>query len=274
MRFLSILIILFTCLQIKSQVIFKDFADYKAVYRFSHQLDSTNTKSIHVENMLLCIGSKYTMFQSLENIERQKLLEIQRQQMDKTHSVNFVGIKSTIESEFFHEINTNKFFIKQSLLETNYFMTDEVNNINWSLSKDTKDILGYKCQKATARFRGRIYIVWFTYNIPLSVGPWKLFGLPGLIVKAEDSQKQIVFELLSFEKVNVNKLTINSPKDAIFVKKNDWQKLRMEYEADPLAYIKKSVENQGLKLNVNVNNSNIPSTKKKKISNPLELTNN
>jgi hypothetical protein len=44
---------------------------------------------------------------------------------------------------------------------------------------------GYLCQQATATFRGIEWHVWYTEEIPSSAGPWRLRGLPGLIIKAE-----------------------------------------------------------------------------------------
>lgn len=61
--------------------------------------------------------------------------------------------------------------------------------INWKIEKETKKIGKFLCNKATATFRGRQYTVWYTPEIPLPYGPWKLQGLPGLILEAYDSNK-------------------------------------------------------------------------------------
>ncbi|MDR0438006.1 MAG: GLPGLI family protein [Bacteroidales bacterium] len=55
----------------------------------------------------------------------------------------------------------------------------------WKISVDTDQVAGYRCQKASSRYGGRDWTVWFTHEIPISEGPWKLRGLPGLILKAE-----------------------------------------------------------------------------------------
>lgn len=56
----------------------------------------------------------------------------------------------------------------------------------WTLTNDSKKILGYNCKVATASFRGREYKAWFTTELPTSAFPWKLKGLPGLILAYED----------------------------------------------------------------------------------------
>ena len=58
-------------------------------------------------------------------------------------------------------------------------------DIAWTLTEDTMTVSGYLCQQATATFRGVEWRVWYTDEIPSSAGPWRLRGLPGLIVKAE-----------------------------------------------------------------------------------------
>lgn len=65
----------------------------------------------------------------------------------------------------------------------------------WSIEEDTMHIIGYPCQKATCKWRGRQYTAWFAPDIPLSYGPYKFGGLPGLIMKVEDSKQRYLFQI-------------------------------------------------------------------------------
>lgn len=57
----------------------------------------------------------------------------------------------------------------------------------WSILEETaEDVCGYACKKAVADYYGRTWTVWYTEDIPLSLGPWLLWGSPGFIMKAED----------------------------------------------------------------------------------------
>ncbi|MFN4074528.1 MAG: GLPGLI family protein [Cloacibacterium sp.] len=62
---------------------------------------------------------------------------------------------------------------------------DSVNFFTWNIdNQKKKKILNYDCSYATSTFRNRKYEVWFTYDIPINDGPWKLSGLPGFILEA------------------------------------------------------------------------------------------
>ena len=70
---------------------------------------------------------------------------------------------------------------------------------SWIITFDTQELLGYTCQKATCHFRGRNYVAWFAPDIPVRQGPWKLGGLPGLILKTHDADTLYTFEAVKIE---------------------------------------------------------------------------
>jgi GLPGLI family protein len=72
-------------------------------------------------------------------------------------------------------------------------------DITWDIKDDTLKIGSFTCQKAIGTFRGRAYTAWFTEQVPLPYGPWKLFGLPGLILQAEDQKGIFKMTMTSIE---------------------------------------------------------------------------
>ncbi len=61
---------------------------------------------------------------------------------------------------------------------------EAIPQFQWTILPDTTTIGGYHCQKATAHFRGHTWEAWFTEELGIDNGPWKLNGLPGLILQA------------------------------------------------------------------------------------------
>jgi GLPGLI family protein len=79
-------------------------------------------------------------------------------------------------------------------------VVENINPLSWTIINDTVKKIGtYNCSYATTLFRGRKFYVWFTSEINTDFGPWKLNGLPGLILEAIDETKEVAFYLKSIE---------------------------------------------------------------------------
>ena len=74
-------------------------------------------------------------------------------------------------------------------------LEEELPKIVWEISKEHKKIAGYDCIKATASLYGRKWEAWFTKRIPVQFGPWKLNGLPGLILEARCKNLDFVYKV-------------------------------------------------------------------------------
>ncbi|MEM0519471.1 MULTISPECIES: GLPGLI family protein [Aequorivita] len=96
---------------------------------------------------------------------------------------------------------TKKQLFKEELVDNELYLIKEIlPKIEWNLSFKEKDsILGFLCNKAKGNFRGRTYTAWYAPDIPVHFGPWKLQGLPGLILKVSDDLEQVEFSAISLE---------------------------------------------------------------------------
>lgn len=80
------------------------------------------------------------------------------------------------------------------------YYEEPFSEIDWVIEEDsTKTVLGYQCVMATAVYHGREWTAWFTPEIPLQDGPWKLCGLPGLIMEAYEPSGQHCFSVTGIE---------------------------------------------------------------------------
>jgi len=87
----------------------------------------------------------------------------------------------------------------QEMLYPYRYMTDEpLEKQDWTLTDTQDSICGYACQSATTKYHGLTWNVYYTEDVPASIGPWKLGGLPGLITKATDGKGIHTFTLYGF----------------------------------------------------------------------------
>ena len=77
---------------------------------------------------------------------------------------------------------------------------DICESMQWSLTGDAEQVGDYQCQKAVTSFGGREWTAWFCPDIPVDGGPYKFRGLPGLILKVEDSEKHFSWTMTGIEK--------------------------------------------------------------------------
>lgn len=69
-----------------------------------------------------------------------------------------------------------------------YQYSEKIEPLKWTMLAGKDTIMGYPCNKAETTFRGRKWVAYYTFDIPFSYGPWKFWGLPGLILKVTDDK--------------------------------------------------------------------------------------
>ena len=125
---------------------------------------------------------------------------------------------------------TGQMTITDRISLQDYCYVDSLHTQTWTMGDSTREVLGYTCQQATADFRGRRWTAWFATDIPVSDGPWKLGGLPGLILEAYDEGQQHVFTAVGLEWVKDELIIFNRPfrGNHRFEQTNRLEFLRME----------------------------------------------
>ena len=124
----------------------------------------------------------------------------------------------------------------------------------WQLTEETDTLLGSPCRRAECFYKGRRWTVWFTEEIAVSEGPWKLGGLPGLILKASDSEGHYCFTAAGIEVCrNRRPITIRL-KNYELINRKQYRKIHDRYYADPVGFINNS--QPGVSMTVTDGNGN------------------
>lgn len=139
-----------------------------------------------VIDRVLQIGRHYTKDVALARFLSDSLLRSEEAHMSSRaklyyHKANFLLAEDCLYKDF----KENRILFTGRLAADDFLYEEPITPINWSLGESRKTICGYPCRDAETRFRGRNYKVWFTESLPSSAGPWKLQGLPGLILSVE-----------------------------------------------------------------------------------------
>lgn len=103
------------------------------------------------------------------------------------------NILTTLTSQKLYQRLKDERFKPEERESAEFYLEEQTGSIQWQLHNEYREVGKFRCQRATCRFRGRDYTAWFSTEIPVSYGPWKLNGLPGLILEAYDSKQEVLF---------------------------------------------------------------------------------
>ena len=243
----------------------KDNFNYKVIYKLTYQIDSTDLGSEKTEYMTLFLGDDFSRYSS-----RAKTLANRIVIKGNTAHTSRAAL-----THFHYEVvkNYNQanlyYLLKIPKMEDRFRYVQKKDLFNWKIEDETKIIKDNKVQKATTSFAGRNYIAWFAPEIPISDGPYKFNGLPGLILEIRDTQNYWNFEFFGLKNLSPKttfKLNLNN-----YVKttREDLAELWYRYRQDPMGY----ANNPNVKSNPRVDKLYVEAFTKMldKENNPIEL---
>ena len=166
-------------------------------YKYTFVYDTANVQK-YSEPMILEVGEELNRYYSYNSHIRDSVqCEIYLQGAQRRgHADGFLDITSQViletetatYSDIFSYYKNRERTVSLRVENVEFQYEEEIDHLNWDMLPETDTVLGYLCNKAETEFRGRKWIAWFAMELPYNFGPWKLGGLPGLILKAEDSE--------------------------------------------------------------------------------------
>lgn len=180
----------------------------RCTYELEYQPDSNAVNSKKAERMLLFLNNNHSLFES----ENQFLRDSASIADATANSFGSMSFATATQTNFMYNI------IKDSstqIITIDYINRDRFeykepkHSFNWKILGDTATIAGFQCQKAATNFGGREWVAWFTSEVPISDGPYKFNGLPGLIIKIHDNRNYYDFTLTGLTNISTS---VASPK--------------------------------------------------------------
>lgn len=125
-------------------------------------------------------------------------------EMRQTKRLRFQGSIASTDSQasttvvmsgsvFYIDYTTGRRLSQLSLNRETFLVEARTDSVQWQITGEESEFLGYPMLRATATIGTRQIEAWFTPAIPASVGPDLYHGLPGLIlVLIEDSGRRTI----------------------------------------------------------------------------------
>lgn len=203
------------------------------IYQVTATPDSTNVEK-KTELAYLDTDGKKSVFYSENSLKRDSVMERMRatKNFDRTQMQNLrSNLQFTIEKDV-----VNQTLVYKSRVGRDQYSYSESLVSQWKILPETVKIGNYETQKAETQFGGRTWYAWFTSQIPLQDGPYKFGGLPGLIVKVQDSEGNYSFDLMQTKKI----AEIQQPQTRgqyITISKVKFADLEKKLQKDPASFI-------------------------------------
>ncbi len=263
------LLILVIC----SQIIFSQANRF--VYQVTMKPDSTDRNNTKSEIAHLDISGASSIFYGENRMKRDSIMDRMRQtgsfNFDRTQMQN---LRSNLDFIIEKDYKTGKKLYQARILRDQYAY-EEDRPMDWKILPETATIGEYKTQKAETQFAGRTWYAWFTTEIPFQDGPYKFSGLPGLIVKVEDSKGDYSFDLKEAKKI-IEIASFEQRGTTINVKRTAFEKQQEQFRKDPMAAISSSSGGRGnMRIQMDPNQRKQMEDRQKeelkKNNNPIEL---
>ncbi|MDY6205634.1 MAG: GLPGLI family protein [Prevotella sp.] len=224
-----------------------DKMKYVVNYDMTYMNDTTKNEP-QTEMMQLEIGERCTKFYSHEKMQKDSVIR----ERVKQGNYDFKGLSGgKIGWELYkgHPKDGHTAWL-QTVGLNKFMVVEPVAMPDWKLVSDSvATILGYKCQQATANYKGRRWTVWYAEDIPIAEGPWLLAGLPGLVLRACDAQGHYVFEAKGMRQAKEGLTITYSGSKHEEISRKEFNQEMKRYRDDVIGYIKNDPRITGFKIN-------------------------
>lgn len=209
---------------------------YECIYEYKVQAENQSGEKVpELYNAILQIGSScakfsdYTAYQ-VDSVSQLKEADerLRKEYKNKQYRASYY-----FDAKIYQNSPQSKLTVVDVITPNLFTYEEELAPFEWELSQDTASVCGYVCNKATAAYGGRRWIVWYAVDIPVSYGPWKFTGLPGLVLAARDTEGIHEFNAISIRKAAV---LITKEKNARLVAttREKFIKNKNHFEEDPM----------------------------------------
>lgn len=211
---------------------------YECIYSYRAAINDAEKPSSEESECILQIGDDKSRFYDYVAFRLDSVVATPGASNDviKEFTTAYQKADKYFEPKVITDLSDNELTVYCDMAPDHYRYTQKLPLIDWNLSDDTETVCGYLCHKATGNYGGREWTVWYADEIPVPFGPWKLSGLPGLVLKAIDSTQTHDFEAISFRNASSE---ISEPKvpNVNSIKADKFIERKNSFDRDPMGSI-------------------------------------
>lgn len=206
-------------------------------YRLTYRPDSTNPAP-RSEIMYLLLGKTLSQFHSQgEQLSDSLLVEAYKMPFNQETSgllwQQFLAMPHSLFHYDIYKTMPSRRVYCYDHLGLQRYRYEEPTPLAWTITPATATVAGYACQRATTAFGGRQWEAWFAREVPVSDGPYKFCGLPGLIVKVGDTRQYYVFELLKLAKPATERRIVVPTRASAATDRVAFRRAKHDYDTNP-----------------------------------------
>jgi len=243
-----------------------DTANISVSYTITWKQDTNNPEKTRKEEMLLFVGKSVSLFIS-ENQYKVLLIgreaESEGRLMDLLNGEEIKNYVSRFSYRIYKNYPTGQITYMDKIIPTYFQYSEPLDVFQWQLADSSTTIGDFKANCAYTVYGGRRWVAWYTTEIPISDGPYKFRGLPGLIIRLYDDQKHYVFEMEKLERYEEGVPIELIDRDWVETKRNDFLKAREN--------LKRDIVNRAQEAGVDVEGQQQAARNVAKKNNPIEF---
>jgi len=157
--------------------------------------------------------------------------------------------KLTTDSTILYKDYTDKYLVYEERLGRDHLvMEEDLNLFKWIKLSEKDSILGYPCRTAIAEFRGREYKAYYTTKLKYKAAPWKIHGLPGVVLKLGTTDDVLTYQATSVDFIDETTPLVNPLDYKETISYNEFCKKYKAYQKEVRKKRKARAAQQGREL--------------------------
>lgn len=211
-----------------------DRVKYEVIYDLHAVVPAVPDSISYDERMLLQIGARASAFYSYAAYQVDSMAA---EQIRKHQNLN-INYTPRVTWRLYKNYSTaGRTMFLDRVANDRYAVEEGEELPAWLLVADSvKELLGYQCHLALATYKERTWSAWYADDVPIDNGPWKLQGLPGLILQAYDEGREFVFTAVGLMNIGTEKPLEYKGKGFTPVDRKSLNKIYERYYADAIGY--------------------------------------